>query len=146
MTRAVLLAAVVVCAALLTAPAAPAATAGTYAGSLFQSGERVRGSNVRLVVLEGGDRFTLRARRMRLTCPFPDDDGSGAATVRLRLVHRGDVDGDRIDDTRILEGGNNQVRVTGEFTGRRFAGRIRVSGAPGVTGACSGTARVRANR
>jgi hypothetical protein len=56
------------------------------------------------------------------------------------------VAGDRIDDTRLLEGGNNQVRVIGTFTGDRFAGRVRVSGAPGVRDACTGTARVRARR
>jgi len=56
------------------------------------------------------------------------------------------VTGERIDDTRLLEGGNNQVRVSGVFVDGRFEGRVRVSAAPGVENACTGRARIRLTR
>ena len=120
------------------APAAFAATAGEYTGSLWQNGAKVKNSNARIVVNEDGDRFLLGARRMKLHCP------SKPRTVRLRLLHKGVIAPDgHVDDARLLEGGNNQVRVVGQFTDSSFTGSIRVTGAPGVTGACTGTARIR---
>ena len=52
--------------AAVAVPGASGATVGTYAGSLYQGGSRVEGSNARLVVRAEGTRFTLRARRMKL--------------------------------------------------------------------------------
>ena len=124
--------------ALVLAPAAVAATPGEYEGSLWQRGAKVKNSLARVVVNEDGDRFTLGARRMKLRCP------GKPSSVRLRLQHRGVVAPDgHVDDARLLEGSNNQVRVVGRFTGERFTGSIRVTGAPGVEGACKGTARIR---
>jgi hypothetical protein len=119
-------------------PSAFAVSDGTWSGSLYQDGKRVAGSNARLVVRNGGDRFTLRARRMRLRC--------SSGPLRLAFIHRGVVSGERIDDTRLLEGGNNEVRVTGVFVDGRFEGRVRVTGAPGVRAACTGRARIRLTR
>jgi hypothetical protein len=121
------------------APAAVAATEpGEYTGSLYQNGSKVKNSLARVVVNEAGDRFLLGARRMKLRCP------GEPKSVRLRLLHKGVIAPDgHVDDARLLEGGNNQVRVIGQFTSRRFSGTIKVTGAPGVEKACTGTARVR---
>jgi hypothetical protein len=58
------------------------------------------------------------------------------------------VEGSRIDDTRDYPrvDPTHRVRVRGAFSGRRFRGRVRVSAAPGVTGACTGSAGVRVRR
>jgi hypothetical protein len=124
---------------LVVAPAALAATPGEYFGSLSQNGVKIKNSNARIVVNEDGDRFLLGARRMKLRCP------SKPRTVRLRLLHKGVVAPDgHVDDARLLQGGNNQIRIVGQFTDSRFSGTITVTGAPGVEDACKGTARITA--
>ena len=129
-----------------------AATPGTYEGWLYKvsDGERWKGSHTTLTVTDTarGQRFRLSVYNMRLHCPYPDRTGR-AARARLRFVQRGIVTGDAIDDTRqypTAEDPSHEIRVRGVFTGRRFAGRIRVTAAPGVTGACEGRARVRVRR
>ena len=94
-----------------------------------------------------GQRFRLSVYRMRLGCPYLDDDGD-QARARFRFVQRGVVQDDRIDDTREFPEGDptHVVRLRGTFTGRRFRGRVTVASAPGITGACTGSARVRVRR
>ncbi len=127
-----------------------AAEAGTYEGWLYKaSGERWKGSVSTLSVTEtaAGQRFRLSVYNMRLGCPYLDRNGK-PARARFRFIHRGVVDGDAIDDTRQypMEDPTHEVRVRGRFVGRRFVGRIRVDAAPGVAGACTGSARVRVRR
>ena len=129
---------------------AVAATPGTYEGWLYKtSGERWKGSMTTLTVRDtaGGQRFRLSVYNMRLGCPYLDRNGN-PAKARFRFVHRGIVTGTFIDDTRQypMEDPTHEVRVRGRFTGRRFVGRIRVTSAPGVSGACTGSARVRVRR
>ncbi len=148
MRRAVALAAAAT--AVLLAGVAAAATTGTYEGWLYKaSGERWKGTPTTLRVYETdfGQRFRLSTYNMRLTCPYPSSAG-GASTARFRFVHRGVVQGAYIDDTRNYprEDPSHRVRIRGRFTGRRFVGRVRVTGAPGVVGACTGSARVRLRR
>ncbi len=150
MTRTRSLAVGVLAAALLLVPAAIAATPGKYEGFLFKaSGERWTGTKTTLTVRDTdfGQRFRLSVYNMRLGCPYLDDDGD-QARARFRFVQRGVVQGDRIDDTREFPEGDatHLVRVRGTFTGRRFRGRVTVDSAPGITGACTGSARVRARR
>jgi hypothetical protein len=127
-----------------------AADAGTYEGWLYKAnGERWKGSRTSLSVTEtaAGQRFRLSVYNMRLGCPYLDRNGK-PAKARFRFVHRGVVEGDVIDDTRQypLDDPTHEVRVRGRFVGGRFAGRIRVGSAPGVAGACTGSARVRLSR
>ena len=127
-----------------------AATPGTYEGWLYKaSGERWKGSLTTLRVTEtaAGQRFRMSVYNMRLGCPYRDKNGN-PARARFRFVHRGVVTGNTIDDTRQypMEDPTHEVRVRGRFVGRRFAGRIRVTAAPGVTGTCTGSARVRVRR
>ena len=130
--------------------AAFAATPGTYEGWLYKSdGERWRGSFTTLSVTEtvAGQRFRLSVYNMRLGCPYRDHNGK-QVRAKFRFVHRGVVTGDAIDDTREypVDDPTHEIRVRGLFVGRRFVGRIRVDSAPGVTGACTGSARVRVSR
>ena len=126
--------------------AAFAATPGTYEGWLFDSsGDRIRSTFTKVIVRgDAGDRFTLSTWNLPLTCPYLDRNGD-PARARMRLIHRGVVDGARIDDTREFED-THLVRVRGRFVGRRFSGRVSVYPQPRVTGACSGSVRVRARR
>ena len=145
-----LVVAAVVAAAVLCASVAGAATTGSYEGWLYKkSGERWRATMTTLTVTDAveGQRFRLSVYNMRLGCPYLNDDGS-QAHARFRLVHTGVVEGNRIDDTREYPEQNpsHLVRVRGTFTGARFRGRITVRSAPGITGACTGSARVRARR
>ena len=130
-------------------PAATAATPGTYKGWLYTAkGERWKGTRTTLTVNRGRDRFRLSTYNMRLGCPYLDRNGE-PARARFRFVHRGVVSGDFIDDTRQYprEDPTHEVRVRGRFIGRRrFRGRITVRSAPGVVGACTGSARVRVAR
>ena len=135
-------------AAFLLVPVAVAATPGTYEGWLYTAkGKRWKGTLTTLTVNQAGDRFRLSTYNMRLGCPYLDKNGE-PARARFRLVHRGLVSGNFIDDTRQypMEDPTHEVRVRGRFTGRRFLGRISVYSAPGVTGACTGAARVRVRR
>jgi hypothetical protein len=127
-----------------------AADNGTYEGWLYKaSGERWKGSFTSMSVTENanGQRFRLSVYNMRLGCPYLDKNGK-QAKARFRFVHRGVVEGSTIDDTRSYPAENptHEVRVRGRFVGRRFSGRIRVDSAPGVAGACTGSARVRVSR
>jgi hypothetical protein len=148
MRRAVAVATVATAALLV--PVAVAATPGTYTGSLYKaSGARWPGTPTTLYVYERprGQRFTLSTYNMRLTCPYLDRYGR-QARARFRFVHRGVVEGSRIDDTRNYPrvDPTHRVRIRGTFAGRRFRGRVRVSAAPGVTGVCTGAAGVRVRR
>ncbi len=143
-------AAVCVAAALLLVPVAVAATPGTYDGWLYKAdGERWRASFSELRVRETprGQQFRLSVYNMRLGCPYPDRNGRPVRAL-FRFVHRGPVEGARIDDTRRFPKSDptHLVRLRGTFVGRRFSGRITVRSAPGVTGACTGSARVRVAR
>jgi hypothetical protein len=145
-----LVVAAVAAATVLCGSVAVAATPGTYEGWLYKaSGKRWKGSTTTLAVTEtaAGQRFRLSVYAMRLGCPYLDEDGN-QARARFRFVQRGVVQGDRIDDTREFPQGDatHVVRVRGTFTGRRFRGRVTVDSAPGITGACTGSARVRARR
>ena len=146
LTGAALAAAVLVCASV-----AIAATPGSYEGWLYKkSGERWRATMTTLTVTDtadGSQRFRLSVYNMRLGCPYLDKYGRGAR-ARFRLVHTGVVEGNRIDDTREYpdEDPTHLVRVRGRFSGGAFRGRITADSAPGVTGACTGSARVRARR
>ena len=147
---ALLAAALVAVAGLVFASLAFAATAGVYEGWLYKSnGERWRATFTTLTVRDtaAGQRFRLSVYNMRLGCPYLDENGN-QAHARFRFVHRGVVDGNRIDDTREYprDDPTQIVRVRGTFSGRRFTGRITVRSAPGVAGACTGSARVRVNR
>ena len=112
-------------------------------------GERWKGSLTTLTVrdTDRGQRFRLSVYNMRLGCPYLDRNGK-PVRARFRFIHRGIVTGDAIDDTRQypMEDPTHEVRIRGLFVGRRFIGRIRVSAAPGVAGACTGSARVRVRR
>jgi hypothetical protein len=148
MRRAVAVAALATAALLV--PVAVAATPGTYTGSLYKaSGERWSGTPTTMYVYDRpqGQRFTLSSYNMRLTCPYLDRYGR-QARARFRFVHRGVVEGSRIDDTRDYPRTNptHRVRIRGTFVGRRFGGRVRVTSAPGITGACTGSVRVRVSR
>ena len=130
------------------AAAAFAATPGTYEGWLYKAnGERWTGSLSTLTVSDSGDRFRLSVYNMRLGCPYLDRNGN-PAKARFRFIHRGVVNGETIDDTREYprQSPTHLVRVRGQFVGRRFVGRIRVSAAPRVAGACTGRARIRVAR
>jgi hypothetical protein len=134
----------------LGAGVAVAADAGTYDGWLYKAnGARWKASFTSLTVTEtaAGQRFRLSVYNMRLGCPYLDRNGK-QAKARFRLIHRGVVEGNVIDDTRQYpeENPTHEVRVRGRFVGRRFSGRIRVDSAPGVAGACTGRARVRVRR
>jgi hypothetical protein len=127
-----------------------AADTGTYEGWLYKSsGERWKGSFTSLSVTETvrGQRFRLSAYNMRLGCPYLDRKGR-QVRKRFRFIHRGVVSGNRIDDTRQYPKRNPtyEVRIRGRFVGRRFVGRVRVDAAPGRTGVCTGSARVRVSR
>jgi hypothetical protein len=138
----------VLAAAVLLVPAAVAATPGTYEGWLYKgNGERWRGTPTTLTVNAAGDRFRLSTYNMRLGCPYLDRNGD-QARARFRFVLRGVVSGQFIDDSRAYPRTDptHEIRVRGRFVGRRFVGRIRVDSAPGITGACTGAARVRATR
>lgn len=130
---------------------AVAATTGTYDGWLYRvsDGERWKGSLTTLTVTDTdlGQRFRLSVYNMRLGCPYRDKNGN-PARARFRFVHRGVVTGNSIDDTREypVDDPTHEIRVRGVFVGRRFVGRVRVSAARGVTGACTGSARVRVRR
>ena len=148
MRRAVALAAAGAAAVLV--PVAVAATPGTYEGWLHKpSGERWKGTPTTLRVYDTafGQRFRLSTYNMRLTCPYPSSTG-GPDTARFRFVHRGVVQGAYIDDTRNYprRDPSHRVRIRGRFTGRRFEGSVRVTAAPGVVGACTGSARIRLRR
>ena len=153
MTRARPIAAACAAAALIAivVSVASAATAGTYEGWLFKaSGERWKASFTTLTVRDtaAGQRFRLSVYNMRLGCPYLDKYGR-PARARFRFVHRGPVEGQRIDDTREYPSDDptHIVRVRGTFVDdRRFSGRITVRSAPGIVGACTGSARVRVNR
>ena len=139
-------------ASLLLVPVAVAATPGTYEGWLYKAnGERWKGSQTTLTVRDfaDGQRFRLSVYNMRLGCPYLDRNGN-QAKARFRFVFRnGIVDGDAIDHTGSYPSErdpSHRVRVRGRFVGRRFRGRIRVSAAPGIAGACTGSARVRVSR
>ena len=135
-------------AAVLLAGVAFAATPGTYEGWLYKSnGDRWTGTMTTLTVNDAGDRFRLSVYNMRLSCPYLDRNGD-PAKARFRFVQRGVVNGETIDATADFPTGSptHKVRVTGQFIGRRFVGRIRVSAAPNVAGACTGSAHVRARR
>ncbi len=143
-------AAAAVAVALCAGGVAFAATPGTYEGWLYKAdGERWKGSMTTLSVTKTarGQRFRLSVYNMRLGCPYRDKNGN-PARARFRFIHRGIVSGNTIDDTREYprEDPTHEVRVRGRFVGRRFVGRIRVTAAPGVTGACTGAARVRVRR
>ncbi|HEX2084491.1 MAG TPA: hypothetical protein VHF89_02325 [Solirubrobacteraceae bacterium] len=142
----------VTAAAMLLVPVAVAATPGTYEGWLYNSkGKRYSGTFTMLTVRDTprGQRFRLSTYNMRLTCPWLDRNGR-LARARFRFVHRGLVAGDFIDDTRSYPKDDptptHEVRIRGRFVGPRFSGRIRVDPAPGVTGTCTGGARVRVTR
>ena len=132
-------------AALILVPAASAAAPGTYRGWLYSpAGERLKESPVSAVVR--GDRLQLKARNLRATCPYPDEDG-GPTRLRVSVEWRGDIRaGDRVDGVAKVEGGNNDLRLVGRFSGPRFTGRLTLRGAEGVTGACSASHRVIATR
>ncbi len=143
-------AACVAAAAVLLVPVAVAATPGSYEGWLYKaSGERWRASFSELTVRDtaAGQRFRLSVYNMRLGCPYLDESGR-AARARFRFVHRGVVSGARIDDTRSYPkvDPTHRVRVRGTFVDRRFSGRITVRSAPGIAGACEGSARIRVSR
>ena len=147
MKRTVLAAGLVAC---LLVSVAVAATPGTYDGWLYKAnGERWRATFTTLTVRDtaGGQRFRLSVYNMRLGCPYLDKHGK-QAHARFRFVHNGIVEGQRIDDTRQYPktSPTHEVRVRGTFTGRRFTGRIDVDSAPGVAGACTGSARVKVTR
>jgi hypothetical protein len=142
--------AAVLAAALLLVPVAVAATPGTYEGWLYKAnGKRWTGTMTTLTVSDTprGQRFRLSVYNMRLTCPYLDDHGN-VVKARFRFIHRGIVEGGVIDDTRQypMRRPTHDVRVRGRFVGRRFVGRIRVTNADGVTGACTGSARVKVRR
>jgi len=148
--RARTLAVGVLAAALLLVPVAVAATPGKYEGFLFKaSGERWTGTKTTLTVRDTdfGQRFRLSVYNMRLGCPYLDKNGR-QARARFRFVQQGLVNGEVIDDTREYPEQNptHRVRVRGRFIGRRFSGRIVVGSAPGVAGACTGSARVLVTR
>ena len=150
MRRARLVAAACTVAAAIIVTTAFAATAGTYEGWLYKaSGERWKGSFTTLTVRDtaGGQRFRLSVYNMRLGCPYLDRFGR-PARARFRFVHRGVVEGQRIDDTREYpaDDPSHVVRVRGTFVGDRFSGRIVVRSAPGIAGACVGSARVRVSQ
>ncbi|HEX8205006.1 MAG TPA: hypothetical protein VF587_02985 [Solirubrobacteraceae bacterium] len=133
-----------------SAGVALAADTGTYDGWLYKAdGTRWKGSSTKLSVTEtaAGQRFRLSVYNMRLGCPYLDRDGK-PAKARFRFVHRGVVEGNVIDDTRQypVDDPSHEVRVRGRFVGKRFTGRIRVDSAPGVAGACTGSARVKVSR
>jgi hypothetical protein len=139
-----------VAAGALLVPVAIAATPGTYEGWLYKaSGARWTGTptTLRVYDTDRGQRFRFSTYNMRLTCPYLDRYGR-QAKARFRFVHRGVVEGARIDDTRDYPRTNptHRVRIRGTFVGRRFGGRVRVSAAPGITGTCTGSARVRVRR
>ena len=145
-----LVAAAAAAVALGCASVALAADVGTYDGWLYKaSGERWKGTFTKLTVTDtvAGQRFRLSVYNMRLGCPYLNRNGK-PARARFRFIHRGIVEGNRIDDTRQYpkEDPTHEVRVRGRFSGRSFRGRIRVSSAPGIVGACVGSARVRVRR
>ena len=132
----------------LLAGVALAATPGTYEGWLYKkNGSRLKGTFSILSVNDAGDRFRLSVYNMPLTCPYLDRNGN-QAKARFRFIHRGIVQGDFIDDTREYpkDSPTQIVRITGRFTGSRFSGNVRVSSAPQVAGACTGSARIRVSR
>jgi hypothetical protein len=138
-----------VAAALLVVPVALAATAGTYEGWLYKaSGKRWTGTMTTVTVAQTdfGQRFRFSVYNMRLGCPYLDKNGN-QARARFRFVQTGLVNGDVIDDTREYPAQNptHRVRIRGRFVGDRFSGRVTVGSAPGVAGACTGSARVRAS-
>jgi hypothetical protein len=144
------LAAAAAAAVTLSAGVAVGAPLGTYEGWLYKAnGKRWKGTFTTLSVTETarGQRFRLSTYNMRLGCPYLDRNGK-PARARFRFVHRGLVTANTIDDTRQYprDDPTHEVRVRGRFTGRRFVGRIRVAAAPGVAGACTGSARVRVSR
>ena len=113
------------------------------------SGERWKGSQTTLTVTEeaGGQRFRLSVYNMRLGCPYLDRHGD-QARARFRFVQTGLVNGDVIDDTREFPAQNptHRIRFRGRFDGTRFTGRMTVGSAPGVAGACTGSARVKVSQ
>ena len=132
----------------LLAGVAVAATPGTYEGWLYaKNGKRLKGTFSTLSVNDAGDRFRLSVYNMPLNCPYLDRNGN-PAKARFRFIQRGIVQGNFIDDTREYPKGSPTqiVRITGRFVGSRFSGRIRVSSAPQVAGACTGPAKVRVRR
>jgi hypothetical protein len=138
------------CALVLLVPVAVAATPGTYDGWLYKAdGTRWKASFTTLSVRDTarGQRFRLSVYNMRLGCPYLDKYGR-QAKARFRFVHQGVVEGQRIDDTRGYpkDDPTQTVRVRGTFVSGEFRGRIKVSSAPGVAGACTGAARVRVSR
>ena len=148
MRRSVLAAALAV--ALCGGSLAVAADTGTYEGWLYKAdGKRWKGSFSTMSVTENanGQRFRLSVYNMRLGCPYLDRNGK-QAKARFRFVHRGVVEGVVVDDTRQYpaEDPTHEVRVRGRFVERRFSGRITVRPAPGIAGACSGSARVKVTR
>jgi hypothetical protein len=149
--RLLAVAAVVAAVASLCVGVAVAAAPGKYEGWLYKaSGERWSASFSTLTVRDGerGQRFRLSVYNMRLGCPYLDRYGR-QARARFRFVHRGVVEGARIDDTREYpkDDPSHVVRVRGTFVNdSRFSGRITVRSAPGIAGACEGSARVRVSR
>ena len=128
---------------LLVVPAANAAAPGTYKGWLYSvtSGKRYRDSRTTVTVT--GDRLSLKASNLRLECPDRDDDGD-AVRKKASVGWRGNIESNRVDGTAKEDDGASRLRLTGRFSGTRFTGRLSMRGAPGVTEACEGSARVRA--
>jgi hypothetical protein len=132
----------------VVAGAAVAATPGDYEGWLYKkNGTRHKGTLSKLTVEPGGDRFRLSVYNMPLSCPYLDRNGD-PARARFRFIQRGVIIDNAIDDTREYpsDSPTHVVRVRGSFVGRRFRGTIRVSSAPRVAGACTGSARIRVSR
>ena len=134
--------------ALLLVPVAVAATPDRYEGWLYKAnGERWKGTSSLMDVRDTafGQRFRLSVYNMRLGCPYLDKNGN-QAKARFRFIFRdGNVSGDYINDVgEFPDDGQptHRVRVVGKFTGRRFEGRVTVRSAPGITGACTGSARI----
>ncbi len=137
-------------AGLLLVPVAVAATPGDYDGWLYDNaGNRYTGTFTTMRVWDTArdQRFRLSSYNMRLTCPYLDRDGN-FVRARFRFVHRGLTSGSFVDDTRNYPKKNpsHRVRIRGVFDGRTFRGRVTVTAAPRVTGACTGSARVRVTR
>ena len=131
-------------AALVLVPAATAATPGTYKGWLYSAGgKRLKDAPANLGVR--GNRVALAAVNLRATCPYPDRRGR-ATRLLLSVTWAGNVRDDRVHGVAMVEGGNNELRLVGRFSGRRFTGRLSMRPAPGVAGACSSSHRVIAYR
>jgi hypothetical protein len=131
-------------AALVLVPAAVAATPGTYTGwQVTGDGDRIAKTRTTLEVRPSGRSFELRTQKFKVTCPYLDNDGT-AHRKWMKIRFRGRIgEGDVVDDVHNLKGGTQRVRVRGEFTGNRFAGRMSVQSQPRIAGACTGSRRIK---